>query len=155
MRFLTKSALLLTLGAGLTGCGGGGESKAPEQTADAAWEEINTSGARPARNANEDSLTYFMRNVELSDQRRRDLGLKFWEKHPTDARRYKWLVLTVNMPPHYPKDINEWAKNETLLETNKAAVDTAAQEEWAKKYAVLREAFWNATEVTPQEKRFL
>lgn len=129
--------------------------KAPEPKADADWQAIVSSGPRPVREAGESSLAYFMRRVELSDLRRRELGLQFWERYPDDPRRYQWLLLTVFMPPHYPQDIHEWAENETHLEPNKAAIDRNALRAWEDKYSAMRQAFWASSAVTDQQRRLL
>ena len=124
-------------------------------SADEAWHELTSSGERPNRHSGESSLAYFMRSVELSDIRRRELGLKFWNQYPQDPRRYKWLQLTVHMPPHYAVDIDEWAENETRLKPNAAVLDHRARAKWEDLYPRLRQTFWNAPEVTDQERRFL
>lgn len=126
-----------------------------EAKADADWQEVISSGPRPARQAGESSLTYFLRDVELANRRRRELGLAFWKQYPSDPRRYRWLLLTVHMPPHYPKDLHEWAENESRLEPNKAAIDARALKRWEDQYVEMRRAFWDSPAVTDEERRFL
>ncbi|PHR59914.1 MAG: hypothetical protein COA43_08070 [Robiginitomaculum sp.] len=124
-------------------------------SANQAWEKLTSSGERPERLAGEGGLQYFMRQVELSDIRRRELGLTFWHDYPNDPRRYKWLALTVRIPPHYAKDIHEWTGNETTINPNTAALNTDALAKWEKVYPDMREAFRNSAEVTDIERRFL
>ncbi|PHR60230.1 MAG: hypothetical protein COA43_08010 [Robiginitomaculum sp.] len=148
----------------LTACGNA-ETNAPQQgivqftsehtSSDQAWETLTSSGERSERLAGEGSLQYFMREVELSDIRRRELGLKFWHDYPNDPRRYKWLTLTVHMPPHYAQDIYEWTKNETVLAPNTAVVSTDELAKWEKAYPAMRESFQKSSEVTDIERRFL
>lgn len=126
-----------------------------DSAADRDWAELTSSGPRPKRHSDESELAYFMRQVEISDARRRELGLKFWENYQDDPRRYQWLILTVHMPPHYAKDINEWAKNETMLRPNPASIDTQALAAWQDAYPAMREAFWASPHVTEQQRRFL
>ncbi len=126
-----------------------------QQMADADWAELTSSGERPVRLESEDALSYFMREVEHSDVRRRKLGLKFWEAYPDDPRRYEWLLLTVHMPPHYAVDIHEWAANETEVTPNGAAVNTVAIAEWNARYSGMRDDFWAAPNTTDLERRYL
>lgn len=130
-------------------------SSETENAADRDWAELTSSGPRSARLPEEASLTYFMREVELSDIRRRELGLRFWNKYPEDPRRYKWLLLTVHMPPHYARDIHEWAQNETRIEPNGAAIDVRALRDWERRYPALRRAFWGDASVTDEQRRAL
>lgn len=128
----------------------------PQPTsADVSWEELTSTGDQPPRFAEESSLAYFMRRVELSNSRRRSLGLEFWNRFANDPRRYEWLILTVHMPPHYPVDIITWAKNETTLQPNAAQVDRLAQKQWDEVYPILRREFWEAPGVTHADRRFL
>ena len=126
-----------------------------EAKADADWQHVISGGRRPARQAGESALAYFMREVELANRHRRELGLAFWEQYPDDPRRYRWLLLTVHMPPHYPKDIHEWAGNEARPEPNKAAIDAGALKRWEDRYAAMRRAFWGSSAVTDEERRYL
>lgn len=123
--------------------------------ADRDWEALTSSASRPARHAQEGSLAYFMRSVELSDIRRRELGLKFWNRYPDDARRYQWLLTTVRLPPHYAQNIDEWARNETRIERRPYAVDVKAEQRWTRMYPGMRQAFWAAPGITEEERRFL
>lgn len=124
-------------------------------SADSDWAALTSSGARPQRMPGENSLAYFMRQVELADVRRRERGLAFWDAYPDDPRRFKWLMLTVHMPPHYAKDIHAWADNETRPEPNTAAVDTAKLGQWQARYPELRAAFWGSSQITDVERRYL
>lgn len=126
-----------------------------EPAADAAWETLMTSGERSERRPEERPLEYFLRVVELAAIRRRELGLEFWDRHPNDPRRYQWLQLTMHLPPHYAKDVAEWARHEATLEPNRAPIDRSAMERWEQTYATMRSAFWHAPEVTDQERRAL
>ncbi len=159
---LRSCFLSLVIGAVLTACGNQAAEAPPhevlsstQQLADAGWVEFTSSGERPVRVEDKDALSYFMREVELSDIRRRELGLKFWEAYPDDPRRYEWLQLTVHMPPHYVVDIREWAANETEVAPNGAAVNKAAIAEWNALYASMRGDFWTAADITDLERRYL
>lgn len=124
-------------------------------SADTAWATLTSSGPRPERRDGEMWLTYFMRQVELTDQRRRELGVVFWDEYPEDPRRYQWLLATVHMPSRYPLDLQQWATNEFDLSPNGAPIDERAVAKWEARYPEMREAFWKAPEVTDRERRFL
>lgn len=125
-----------------------------DSAADKAWATLTSSGERPERLEGESSLAYFMRCVEGADLRRRELGLKFWNNYPDDARRYEWLTLTVAMPPHYAQDIHLWSENEAKLGINSAPLDKRAVAEWEAVYPDMRAKFWQTSELTAPERRF-
>ena len=123
--------------------------------ADRDWEILMSSGQAPDRMAGENSLAYFMRQVETANVRLRELGLEFWNNYPDDPRRYKWLQMTVHLPPSYPVDISDWAFRETQRGINTYEVDHSALETWEDTYGSLRASFWSADEVTETERRYL
>lgn len=123
--------------------------------ADADWEAIFSGGPRLVRKAGEKSLAFFMRDVEQSNIRLRELGHQFWIMYPRDSRRYKWLLLTVHLPPYYSQNIDEWAEYESKGITNAALQDREAIRNWNSDYQRMRADFWKAREVTDQERRFL
>ncbi len=128
---------------------------ATTSAADDAWKTLTSSGVAPDRIPGESSLAYFMRQVETSNIRRRELGLEFWSRYPDDPRRYKWLLLTVHMPPYYADDIVTWSENETKLTPNAAPVNTDLLSEWRRKYEAMRDEFWNAPETTERDRCIL
>ena len=130
-------------------------AKERKDSADRDWAAITSSGPRPERLIGESALEYFMRQIEISNRRRRELGIDFWDTYPEDPRRYRWLQLTVHMPPHYPQDTMEWAQHESRLGPNSAGIDHDAKAEWYSRYQSMRETFWSASEVTDKERRFL
>lgn len=146
---VTARAIVVACFAGSAGAQSAGKA---QLQADADWQDLVSSGPRAIRELGEDSLDYFMREVEIADQRTRELGIRFWEKHPEDPRRYKWLLLTVHMPPRYAKNMHEWARNEARLTPNAAAIDRAALQSWEDRYPAMREAFWAAPVVTAVER---
>lgn len=146
------------------GCDGVDQTEGPSpkqsmlmeiQSADEAWRELTSSGWRAERQEGDDAFLHFLREVELTAVRRRDLGLDFWNQHPEDPRRYKWLQLTVHLPPHYAVDIHEWSVNESYLAPNIAPINHAALAEWEKLYPRLRQEFWGSPDVTDKQRRFL
>ena len=148
--------LLLLTGIGVAACGNNTQSQESKfPSADEVWTKLTSSGPRPERIDGEPWLNYFMRQVEASDRRRRELGLQFWDHYPNDPRRYQWLLSTVHMPPRYALDIHEWAANENTLLPNAAAVDDHAIVQWEARYVLMRKEFWSALEVTDEERRYL
>lgn len=96
-----------------------------------------------------------MRNAELSSQRRRRLGLEFWNAYPTDPRRFKWLTITTHLPPYYPKDIDTWIDNQITPGRPVGEIDETAITEWDIIYPTLRDEFWDSAEVSDEERRYL
>ena len=125
------------------------------QDADEAWNGLLSSGEVPGRVPGESHFERFAREVELSRQRRRELGLEFWRQYPNDPRRYDWLIHAVYLAPHYPEDIREWAAAELLMRPNLAAVDSSAADEWNAIYPALRSEFWNSEAVSDEQRREL
>lgn len=127
----------------------------PASSADEMWARLTSIEPDLVRLENESGLEHFMREVEMSNQARRSLGLEFWNAHPDDPRRYSWLIRTVYMAPAYPVELTEWARQETQLDVNVAARDNKAVTRWKATYPTLRDAFWTAETVTDQQRRLL
>lgn len=123
--------------------------------ADSAWAEIVSEGEMAPRLSGENAFAHLMRDVELTNQRRRELGLAFWNAYPNDPRRYRWLMRAVHLEPYYPLDIEDWATREGIPEWNAAAVDSQARLAWAAAYPAMRETFWNNPDTTEWERRYL
>ena len=136
--------------------GGAQQDDAPASQADMAWRELTSSGPLPERISGESELDYFFRRVELSNLRRRELGLQFWDSYPDDPRRYSWLILAVHMVPYYAQDIQEWATQEAdHLHPNGARIDTASRDAWQARYPELRDAFFASASVSDRQRRFM
>ena len=168
-----RTTICVFAGVALAGCGG--ERSAAEEasssesipeaqlvtyeeasgTADRAWAVLTSGSETPERREGESAFVHFLRNVELSNQRRRDLGMQFWADHPDDARRYQWLILATHLAPHYPADIEAWAESEAQLETNASPIDEQAQSRWDTAYLRMRDEFWSASGVSDADRRYL
>lgn len=122
---------------------------------DAVWSDVMSSW-NTAKIHTGDDLADFLAQVELSNQSRRESGLAFWHKYPEDARRFDWLVITVNLPPKYPEDLERWALREARLPaSNSEPIDLERKGDWNETYAALREEFWNSQAVTDFDRRML
>lgn len=174
---VSRRSLRVTTGviAGIALAGCGGERSAAEEasssesiqeaqlvtyeeasgTADLAWAVLTSSGEAPQPRQGEHPFAWFMRDVELSNQRRRELGLKFWNDNPEDPRRYKWLILATHLAPYYPQDVDAWADQEAELGPNTVPVDEQALAAWDAVYPELHAEFWEADDVTDAERRYL
>lgn len=124
--------------------------------ADVAWEvltaPIDDTGPIPE----ESDFNSFMRQAELANQRFREAGLEFWDRFPSDPRRYSWLTLTVHLPPYYPEDIEAW----TAGEAKPKLINTANQrrdaiQAWQTRYPALRAEFFASDQVSQEQKRYL
>ncbi len=126
------------------------------QDADSLWQELITvSAADVNQTEGESSLAYFLRGFDTLDRRRRDLGIDFWYSYPTDPRRYKWLILTIHMPPSYALDQFTWARQEATTRPNLAGLDAVQIAKWQSMYSEMRDEFWNSDDVTDVDRRFL
>ena len=167
MRMIRFSFALCTMMAVTIGCDGVGASSprddmivqvpevdvSPVNDPDTLWGELVTlSQFEPDAGSN---LNGQLVSVERQKQKFRELGLRFWENHPDDPRRYSWLILTVALPPVFPIDLEQWAANEISLEPNRSSVQLDKHSEWSVLYPELRSALWNAVETTDRHRRFL
>jgi peroxiredoxin len=132
-----------------------GNNSRTQIEADQAWTSLMSSGPAIPRKEGETSLTHFLRQVETSDIRRRDLGIQFWKQFPDDSRRYEWLVLTVSMPPHYADSPDEWAQQEANGGPNGSAIRKQARDKWDALYRTMRAEFWKAKGVTDNDRQAL
>ena len=125
-----------------------------------------SSGSDVERLPGETHYERFLREVELSKQHRRKLGLRFWRDFPDDPRRYSWLIYAVNLAPVYPADITAWARAEGRFDYPYPEAtsqfyfadtprDAAAIAEWEAIYPELRAAFMASPDVTIEQKRVL
>ena len=126
-----------------------------DASADTEWQRLTASGTGLQRGHDEAYFVYLMKQVELANARRRELGIRFWKSFPKDTRRYDWLLLTVHMPPRYPVDLDDWARGEASLHPNASVVDVDSIRRWEQQYRQMREDFWFSQFVTEQQRRFL
>lgn len=138
----------------------------PLSAADAKWREIMSSGPMVERLPGETHYERFLREVELSKQRRRIFGLAFWREFPEDPRRYSWLIYAVALAPAYPVDVVAWAQAEgrfdnpypearSQLYLADVPVDQKAKDDWVKVYPELRAEFMASTAVSLEQRREL
>ena len=124
-------------------------------TSDSAWADLMSDGEMTAALPGESRFEHLMRDVEITNQRRRELGRAFWREYPDDPRRYRWLMRAVHLEPYYPQDVKDWAMREARPGPNTAAVDVDARAEWEAAYPAMREAFWRDPNTTERERRYL
>lgn len=138
----------------------------PLSAADARWREIMSSGPMVERLPGETHYERFLREVELSKQRRRTFGLAFWREFPDDPRRYSWLIYAVALAPVYPVDIVAWAQAEgrfdnpypearSQLYLADVPVDQKTKDDWANVYPELRAEFMASAAVSLGQRREL
>lgn len=84
--------------------------------------------------------------------RYREKGIEFWNRFPSDPRRFTWLLNTLYLSPKYWSDEKEGASMAAAKFVEKAAVDGAAIAKWNRKYLLLRAEFMNAPDVTEKQK---
>ena len=128
---------------------------ANENSADEQWDSILKSGEMEPQRDGEWAFLRLLRDVELSNQRRRALGLAFWQAHPDDSRRFQWLIRAAHLEPYYPTDLNAWAEKEAQFGWNDTPVDVDARAAWNTVYPSLRDEFWSAPTTTERERRYL
>lgn len=140
--------------------------KQPLSVADAKWREIMSSGPMVERLPGETHYERFLREVELSKQRRRTLGLAYWREFPDDSRRYSWLIYAVALAPVYPVDVAAWAQAEgrfdspypearSQLYLADVPVDQKTKGDWARVYPELRAEFMASAVVSLEQRREL
>lgn len=138
----------------------------PLSAVDARWREIMSSGPVVERLPGETHYGRFLREVELSKQRRRTLGLAFWREFPEDPRRYSWLIYAVALAPVYPVDVAAWAQAEgrfdnpypearSQLYLADVPIDQRTKDDWARVYPALRAEFMAAAVVSLEQRREL
>ncbi|WP_316788808.1 TlpA disulfide reductase family protein [Pedobacter frigoris] len=103
---------------------------------------------------------YFKQEIsyELFARYLREWGIVFWEKFPTDPRRFEWFKMTtVYYPPRYFADISEGARMMGQIRKNNGVVsiDTVARDIWKSQYVKFRNEFLTSTEVTDKDKEEL
>ena len=125
--------------------------------ADAAWEQLMAPGVMAGGAGDDSPITLFLREVELANQYRREHGLEFWRHYPDDPRRFEWLMLTIHLPPLYPKDIIDWSNEEasSLLRENASPIDLKEHTRWVEVYPELRREFWDSEHVSDVQRRYL
>ena len=142
------------------------DTRSAAERADVAWETLMSSGSAVERRPGETHYERFIREVELSKQRRRELGLRFWHDFPDDPRRYSWLIHAVHLAPVYHADIEAWAQAEgdfdypypeatTQLYLADAPLDEEAIAGWDSVYPALRAAFMSSPDVNVEQRRLL
>lgn len=100
------------------------------------------------------SQVEWYRDLELSRIQFRKRGLKFWETHPDDPRRYEWLLQTIEKPPFYWQDVDQGAFAYAAGQRSAAYVDEAAKQAWNVSYARLRAKFlFHASQFVSDEQR--
>ena len=119
------------------------------------WEVLTSGVSRTWNEADESAFSLLVKAAELSNQRRRSLGLKFWNDYPNDPRRYEWLLLAVHLSPYYPVSLNEWARREAIVGVNTAPQIEAKITEWDENYVRLRDEFLASDTVTEEQRRYL
>lgn len=152
-------SILMLLAWLLCACGGKpsslGADERTEATADEQWASVLKNGEMEPQRDGEWAFLRLLRDVELSNQRRRTLGLAFWRAHPDDPRRFQWLMRAAHLEPYYPTDLNAWAEKEAQFGWNDTPVDVDARAAWNTVYPSLRDEFWNAPTKTERERRYL
>ena len=134
------------------------EDKKPAQSesqADLDWAAL-LAGNGPLSPLSGESLDeHLLRGLDTNSQLYREKGQEFWNNHPTDDRRYIWLVTTVGMPPSYAEDRTEWVAESLSIGPNSAPVDEGKLADWNNSYVAMRADFMERFSDTPQARRTL
>ena len=117
-----------------------------DQTADQAWARVMMIDDIVSERDGGDHYVQFLKDVEITKQRRRELGLAFWHEFPGDPRRFTWLIHAVYLAPVYPIDVNAWARAEVAFSTTGTTYPAAATQLYLADVPVDREAIvsWGA-----------
>jgi thiol-disulfide isomerase/thioredoxin len=105
--------------------------------------------ATPPAPAREMGRLKSLRWADASRQKVQATGLAFYEKHPTDARRWEVVIILTDYAPLYVKEFGPEAETKGLAG---ATYDEAAKAAWEKKSAELRQALLAAPDATPAQK---
>lgn len=119
------------------------------------WLTIENNDEDPTNRFIAGSFREFLRSTERISQERRRIGIKFWNTHADDTRRYQWLIDTVHLPPRYPIDIEKWLDAEVLPYVNTNLVDEERHREWDARYAKMKEEFLSSKRVNEHQRRYL
>jgi thiol-disulfide isomerase/thioredoxin len=163
--FSTRSLLcssVLAVSIGL--CGNAASAATPSEKADMAWNHLERyveaasglSQLSPEVPRNGGYLPVWESFTRVV----RRYGLKFYDNHPDDPRRLKWLPIAFNHQPRYWLDPVEGAK---LYEAARKSpdqappipLDEAAKAEWEKRYPQLRAEFLASPHITETERAHL
>ncbi len=145
--------------------GGANTAAAATTQADADWQAINAFQDRDKINGAEAKLTTSADRslVEWNWEEVHYLayekdGLAFWDKYPSDPRRYQWLVwATRNMHDlHYFKDPELGSKALLAFYVEhtplNAEIDEASKATWDSRYPALKQALLDSPQATEQQK---
>lgn len=117
---------------------------------DRAWQDVwlNSNELGPVSKVYEaasqkwgDGTFDFWLDVSRERQRFWDAGQKFWEKHPADSRRFRWLYRMLETPPFFWDDEYQGAKAYAARSPQLARVDMISKAGWMAAYLPLRAAF--------------
>lgn len=89
--------------------------------------------------------------VELYSLSLREWGKNFWNCYPNDPRRFKWLIETITLPPHYYISIESGA--EARYSGNyEYPLDTNKMRNWDDQYKAFRLELLNSDQITNKER---
>lgn len=93
----------------------------------------------------------------LEDQKRRirTNGLRYWSDHPDDIRNYRWLGVTIHLPPD---NIDDCAVLARLLRGDRQLIvedETSEDEQWANAYRSLKAKLEYDSRVSSELRRFI
>ena len=104
---------------------------AADPQADQDWQNYENAGrSRPPKPAKEMSRLELSKWTEAMAQQRRELALRFIEKHPTDPRR--WSIV-LQLSPNSPRFVTDWGPLDAAGSPTKPMIDEVAAAAWKKK----------------------
>ncbi len=81
-------------------------------------------------------------------------GIKFWQKYPHDARRFRWLINAVSDQPIYFSNVDEGAED-LADKIFSARIDKDARARWQAKYRKYRLEFMRSDSTSNRDKEEL
>jgi thiol-disulfide isomerase/thioredoxin len=103
----------------------------------------------PPTPPNEMGKEKFLRWLDELRQKLQVAGLAFYEKYPTDPRRWELVLGLINAPPFYAKSFGPDVEERGLAT---AVIDEAAQAAWAAKAETLRQALLASADARPEAR---
>ena len=97
----------------------------------------------------------FLKHVELSARRFRDLGLELWATNKDPGEVGKWFLITVNFAPDYPSDFEEWIAASLCVVSDQFSIDNRARDLWDAAYPEIKEYVLSSGALSPKQTRHL
>ena len=105
--------------------------------------------ATPPAPAKDMGRAKYLTWVDAARQQTQAAGLAFYEKYPTDARRWEVVIALIDAAPLYVKEFGPDVETKGLASTT---IDVTAKAAWEKASAGLQQALLASSDATPVQR---